>query len=147
MLGRIFLLFFSLCVLFAETSRAQYDSTRQTDLAILTDGVLHNITSPLRWNKRNWKKAGEVILRTAVVSIVDQPVNQFWSKRGDPVLDVIDYSDQTLPPYRSKVYHLFRAKVYHVLPTYITDGTLHRFNITDLFFSSQGLSQKFYSMS
>ena len=69
------------------------------------------------------------------------------TKTGNVVLTYDDYSDQTLPPYRSKVYHLFRAKVYHVLPTCITDGTLHRFNITDLFFSSQGLSQKLYSMS
>src|SRR5690606_36422006 len=56
------------------------------------------------------------------------------------------YSEQTLPPYRRKVYHLFRAKVYHLLATCITNEAFHRLNITDLFFSSQGLAQKFYSM-
>lgn len=45
-----------------------------------------------------------------------------------------EYSDKSLPPFRSKVYHLFRVKVYHCLHTGITKGTLHNFNISYLIF-------------
>ncbi len=45
-----------------------------------------------------------------------------------------EYSDESLPPFHSKVYHLFRVKVYQHLHTYITKGTLHNFNISYLFF-------------
>jgi alpha-ribazole phosphatase len=56
------------------------------------------------------------------------------------------YSDESLPPFRSKVYHLFRVKVYQCLHTYITKGTLHNFNISDLivFFSMTSLKAPLY---
>lgn len=89
MTRKISVLIFGLCLPF-QICLGQYDSTKKSDLAVLTDGVLHNLTSPLRWNKRGWQKAGQVMLVSATTSIVDIPVNQFWSKQNDLILDAIN---------------------------------------------------------
>lgn len=84
---------FVLCLTFSllfETSLAQCDSANRSDVAILANSVLHNVTSPLGWTKRDWERVGEVVLVTAATSVVDGPINQYWSRRNDSILNKIN---------------------------------------------------------
>lgn len=95
---------FVLC-LFFEICLAQYDSARKSDLSVLTNGVIHNVISPLRWNKKDWTITGQVIALTAATSIVDLPVNQFWSKKDHPILDGInDFGNAYGKPYSASIF-------------------------------------------
>jgi membrane-associated phospholipid phosphatase len=73
-----------------ESAEAQYDSVRRSDLARLPEAVLHNVAAPIRWNKKSWSRAGAVVVQAVAVSLLDEPVHQFWTNKSDPVLDAVN---------------------------------------------------------
>ena len=78
----------SLC--HCQCSFAQQDSTRRPDVVRLAGGIIHNIGSPLRWKKTDWKRFSIVALSIATISTLDRPVNQYWSTKHDQSLNVIN---------------------------------------------------------
>jgi membrane-associated phospholipid phosphatase len=95
MKARIFFsLLFLLCL--PQHSDAQYDSVKRLDVVRFADGVLHNLTSPIRWEKRDWIKASAVVLGTAAISTIDMPVNTFchgkgtWQGKSSSTLGVVN---------------------------------------------------------
>ncbi len=76
-------------------AQGEADTTkRRSDVVRVADGVLHNISSPLRWKKKDWATVGIVILGDAAISLADKPVNRFWQGKKDPTLDAInDFGD------------------------------------------------------
>lgn len=69
---------------------AQEDSTCRTDIGRFVDGAYHNLSGPLRWQRRDWATTAILLASTAAVSSLDQPVNRFWIGKQDPVLDVVN---------------------------------------------------------
>lgn len=84
----IFGLAFLLC--HCQCSFAQQDSTTRPDVVRFAGGILHNIGSPIRWTKTDWKTVSIVALSTGTISTLDRPVNQYWTAKHDPSLDVIN---------------------------------------------------------
>ncbi|MGC1239968.1 MAG: phosphatase PAP2 family protein [Chryseosolibacter sp.] len=54
----------------------------------VAEGVYHNLSSALRWNKKDWTTTAIVLGSTAAISLLDEPVNRFWEGKQDPFLDV-----------------------------------------------------------
>lgn len=69
--------------------RAQGDSTRRTDVGRFINGVYHNLTAPLHWDKKDWATTAIILASTAAISSLDQPVNKYWLGKQDPILDVV----------------------------------------------------------
>ena len=80
----------SLLFQYSHSSLAQIDSLKRSDVSRFTKGVVHNLTSPLRWDRKDWAHTGVLLLSTAAISCLDVPVNNFWHGKSDPTLDAIN---------------------------------------------------------
>jgi hypothetical protein len=70
---------------------AQYDSVkRRPDVIRFADGILNTYTSPLRWKGKDWLKFGAITGSTALLTLADQPVRNFWLQRDGRILDGIN---------------------------------------------------------
>lgn len=79
------------CICFSFNGQpllAQVDTVKRTDVSRFADGIYHNLSSPLRWNKKGWTTTAIVLGSTAVISLLDEPVNRFWQGKRNPFLDV-----------------------------------------------------------
>jgi membrane-associated phospholipid phosphatase len=95
-------LLFCLCLF--QHSYAQYDSVRRSDVIRFADGAQHNFTSPIRWQQRDWIKAGAVVLGTAAISIADMPINLFWHGKSSSTMDVVnDLGNSYGKPYSAYI--------------------------------------------
>lgn len=66
------------------------DSVRQSDSFRFVDGMFYTYGSPMRWKGKDWAKLGGVLAGTAVLTLVDNPVREFWLKQDSKVLDGIN---------------------------------------------------------
>lgn len=69
---------------------AQADSTKRSDVARFADGVYHNLSSPLRWDKTDWTTTALVIGGAGVISTLDESVNRLSYGKHDPFLDAVN---------------------------------------------------------
>lgn len=68
----------------------QSDSVRKSDVVRFADGVLRTYSAPLKWKGRDWLKLGTIAGGTALLSLADQPVRQFWSDKEGAALSGIN---------------------------------------------------------
>lgn len=68
----------------------QYDSARRPDVIRFPDGVFYTLSSPARWQGKDWVKFGSVIGATAALTLADKPVRNFWSNQDDVALDRVN---------------------------------------------------------
>lgn len=63
---------------------------RGQDFLRFGDGFLYTVSSPIRWRGDDWLKAGGVIAGTALSTLIDKPVRNFWQNQDSKVLDGIE---------------------------------------------------------
>lgn len=66
------------------------DSIKRADVLRFADGVYRTYTSPLGWKKKNWTEFAVVAAGTAAVSLLDRPVNSFWTQQDHLLLDRVN---------------------------------------------------------
>jgi len=67
------------------------EQSKQTNDAIrFADGFVHTVSSPIRWNGKDWLKVGEVFGGTALLTLVDKPVRHFWQNRDSKFWDGVE---------------------------------------------------------
>lgn len=71
----------------ATISRTSWHN-RKDDVRRFADAVYRNLSSPLRWDKKDWATTAIVLGTTAAISLLDQPVNRYLEGEQDPFLDV-----------------------------------------------------------
>lgn len=54
------------------------------------DGVTYTVSSPLRWKGKDWINLGGVIGGTALLTLVDKPVRNFWQDRDSKIWDGVE---------------------------------------------------------
>ena len=84
----LFLLLFLPCVLRAQIPAT--DSVRQSDTFRFVDAMFYTYTSPTRWKGKDWAKLGGIIAGTAVLSLADDPIRNFWLGKKGEALDGIN---------------------------------------------------------
>jgi membrane-associated phospholipid phosphatase len=83
-------LFLILLIIPSTLQAQQLDSIRQSDPLRLVDGMIFTYTSPVRWKGKDWLKLGGVLAGTALLSMADDPVRNFWLKQDSPFLDGVN---------------------------------------------------------
>jgi membrane-associated phospholipid phosphatase len=83
-------LFLILIVLPCSVNAQRIDSVRQSDGFRFVDGVFYTYTSPLRWKGKDWAKLGGVLAGTAVLTLVDRPIRDFWGNQNSEFLDGVN---------------------------------------------------------
>ena len=73
-----------------ETVFAQTDTTKRSDVLSYAEGVYHNLSAPLRWNKTDWATSALVMGSTAVLSTLDEPVNKLLQETQHFRLDAVN---------------------------------------------------------
>ncbi len=86
------LLFISIALLLI-TPRfiAAQDSIRSNDVYRFVDATLYTFSQPIRWKGKDWAKFGGLAAGTALISLIDEPVNNFWKTQDNKVLDGIEF--------------------------------------------------------
>ncbi|MBK1440064.1 phosphatase PAP2 family protein [Parapedobacter sp. ISTM3] len=54
------------------------------------DGFLYTLASPVKWRGNDWLKVGGVIAGTALTTLADKPVRNFWLDQDSKLLDGIE---------------------------------------------------------
>lgn len=66
------------------------------------DAVAHTVSAPIRWDEKDWIKAGGVVAGTALITLIDKPVRSFWQKRDSEVWNTVERAGFHLgKPYAS----------------------------------------------
>ncbi len=60
------------------------------DFIRFADAVGHTVVSPVRWNGKDWLKVGGVFAGSALVSLLDKPVRNFWQERDSRAWHVVE---------------------------------------------------------
>lgn len=82
---------FTIAILFPCLACAQFDTLRQRpDVLRFVDGVTFTLSSPARWDSRDWLTLGGLVGGTAALSFLDQPVRAFWQKHDNDFLDGVE---------------------------------------------------------
>ena len=69
----------------------QTDSLRKRpDVLRFADGVVYTTASPARWDGRDWIVLGGFLAGTAALTMVDQPVQNFWKNHNNRFLDGVE---------------------------------------------------------
>ena len=70
-------------------ANAQLDSVmlKRADMIRGVDGVLYTFSSPARWKGKDWVKLGGVAATCAAITLLDEPVRNFWSKQDSKFMD------------------------------------------------------------
>jgi membrane-associated phospholipid phosphatase len=63
---------------------------RTHDIIRFADAVVYTVGSPIRWKGKDCLKAGVVISGTALLTLIDEPVMDFWQDRNSGVWDGIE---------------------------------------------------------
>jgi membrane-associated phospholipid phosphatase len=68
---------------------AQVDTiyVKQWDVVRVVDAAAYTLTSPARWKGKDFLKVGAVVVGTAAVTFLDEPVREFWQGKNSKVLD------------------------------------------------------------
>ena len=70
---------------------AQYDSVkRRPDVFRFADGIINTYTSPVRWKGKDWLKFSAIAGSTALLTVADHPVRNFWIQQNGKVFDCIN---------------------------------------------------------
>lgn len=70
----------------------------------LGDAAIYTWTSPLRWKKKDWLTAGAVVSATALLFLVDKPVNKFMGRqRSGPMHTIEDFGYHYGKPYAAVI--------------------------------------------
>lgn len=78
-------------VFISSAAFGQLDSVRlRPDVMRFADGVLFTVSSPVRWDKRDWLVLGGLVAGTSALTFVDQPVRHFWQSRDNRFLNGIE---------------------------------------------------------
>ena len=83
--------FIALLIVIPCIANAQADSVAyRPDVLRVADGVAYTLTSPVRWNGRDWLMLGGMLATTSALTFVDQPVRDFWQQRDNRFLDGVE---------------------------------------------------------
>jgi membrane-associated phospholipid phosphatase len=83
--------FFALFTLFPNLLFSQTDSlVRRPDVFRFADGVGYTLSSPLRWDGRDWLVLGGLVAGTSALSFADQPVRNFWQRHDNAFLHGVE---------------------------------------------------------
>lgn len=63
---------------------------RGEDFLRFGDAFLYTVSSPVRWQGNDWLKAGGVIAGTALTTLIDKPVRNFWQYQDSKTWDVVE---------------------------------------------------------
>lgn len=74
-------------VFFADSLKKPFASS---DIVRFADATLHTWSSPLRWEGRDWAVLGGTVAGTALLTLADKPVREFWQHRSSPAWDVVE---------------------------------------------------------
>ena len=68
---------------------AQIDTVnvKQWDGVRVVDAAAYTLTSPARWKGKDFLKVGAVVIGTAAVTLLDEPVRDFWQGKDSKALD------------------------------------------------------------
>ena len=67
------------------------DSLRyRPDALRFADGILYTYSAPSRWDGKDMLMLGGLVLGTAALSFVDQPVRNFWQRHDNRFLDGVE---------------------------------------------------------
>jgi membrane-associated phospholipid phosphatase len=68
---------------------AQIDTVyvKQWDVFRVADAAAFTLTSPTRWKSRDFFKAGVVVAGTAAITLLDEPMRDFWRGKNSRALD------------------------------------------------------------
>lgn len=70
---------------------AQLDSLRmRRDVFRFADGVVHTLSSPVRWDGKDLATLGALVAGTTALTFVDQPVRHFFQSRDNRFLDGVE---------------------------------------------------------
>jgi membrane-associated phospholipid phosphatase len=70
---------------------AQVDSLRKRpDVFRFADGVVYTFASPARWDGKDWLVLGGMLAGTTAITLVDQPVRDFWLHQDNTFLDGVE---------------------------------------------------------
>lgn len=81
-----FLLVFLLFPVLAE-AQSNENLVKRNDAVRLADGFVYTIASPGRWQGNDWLTFGGVVAGTALVTLLDEPVRDFWQNPDSKFLD------------------------------------------------------------
>src|SRR5687767_4279875 len=82
---KLWVAFFILPIL----THAQVDSVaiERWDITRGVDGVLYTFAAPARWKGKDWIKLGGIVAGTAAITLLDEPVRNFWKQQDSKVMD------------------------------------------------------------
>lgn len=63
---------------------------KQSDVYRFADGVVYTYSNPARWNKKDFMILGGIVIATAGLSLIDEPVDEFWSDQDSKFLDGVE---------------------------------------------------------
>lgn len=72
------------CVVIAQVDTVH---VQRWDPLRVVDGAVYTLTAPARWKGKDFVKAGAVVVGTAAISLLDEPVRKFWSGKKSDLLD------------------------------------------------------------
>ena len=81
------------CLLLAPVfAHAQFDSAyyRRSDFSRFADGFAYTLSSPARWQEKDWITFGGLIAGTALVSLADEPLRDVLKGPGKKVFDGVE---------------------------------------------------------
>jgi membrane-associated phospholipid phosphatase len=81
--------FWVVCFFLPYLASAQIDTVyvNQWDAVRVVDAATFTLTSPARWKGKDFAKVGAVVVGTAAISLLDEPMRDFWRGRNSQVLD------------------------------------------------------------
>ncbi len=81
--------FWVACLFLPFVATAQVDTVyvKQWDAIRVIDGAAYTLTSPARWKGKDFVKAGAVVVGTAAISLLDEPMRDFWKGKETRLLD------------------------------------------------------------
>jgi membrane-associated phospholipid phosphatase len=80
------------CFLLPCLATAQIDTlyVKQWDVVRVLDGTAYTLTSPARWKGKDFIKVGAVAVGTVAISLLDQPVREFWDGKESKLLNNLE---------------------------------------------------------
>ena len=73
-----------------STDSSGFWKDRGQDFLRFGDAVVYTISSPIRWRGNDWAKVGGVVAGTALTTLIDKPVRNFWQHRDSKAWDVVE---------------------------------------------------------
>lgn len=82
----------TLLVLIPQFAHCQSSKTwfKESDVYRFGDGIVYTYSNPTRWDKKDWMTLGGVLIATAGLTLVDEPVHKFWLRQDSKFLDGVE---------------------------------------------------------